>query len=134
MLNKQEVGLRIKEMRGGLSQVKVGEAINFSSNYISDIEKGKSKPSLEFLFSFGDYFMVSIDYLLRGGARVKLALPANMNTDIHTQAAKRALGYLNKCANSIIELDTVAHVALEDLEAEVRGHGDPEVLALVGSI
>lgn len=60
------VGERIKEIRidNKLSQTKFGEMLNVSQDTVSLWEKGKSYPSVEFLYKICLLFDVSADYIL----------------------------------------------------------------------
>lgn len=65
---KNDFGKRIKYQRHlfGISQEKLAEELNCSTQYIYQIESGRCKPSLDALLSLSDYFGVTLDYLLKG--------------------------------------------------------------------
>lgn len=74
-MNYQEVGARIKFLRGELSQAEFGRLVkDCSQTYVGMVETGKRKPSIEFLFSLASNFKVSIDYLLTGKEHSKTAI------------------------------------------------------------
>lgn len=59
------IGLRIKQIRGTLSQKEFADQFQLSKSYINNIEHG-SKPSLEILFKISHSFDVSLDWLISG--------------------------------------------------------------------
>lgn len=59
------IGLRIKQIRGPLSQKEFADQFQLSKSYINNLEHG-SKPSLEFLFKVSQAFDVSLDWLISG--------------------------------------------------------------------
>lgn len=66
-MNYMDLGQRIREERQklNLTQEKLSEAINVSSAYIGQIERGERCPTLETLIKLSNSLGVSIDYLLR---------------------------------------------------------------------
>lgn len=96
MLDNREVGIRIKALRGNLSQRVFAEQLKFKQTYVSEIETGKTKPSLEFLVALSDKFQTTIDFVVRGG---KIA-------NIHNReklASSRFLKSLSKINNEVIK-------------------------------
>ncbi|MHC1762115.1 MAG: helix-turn-helix domain-containing protein [Negativicutes bacterium] len=63
------IGMRLKEVRGALSQTAFGEPIGYKYGYIRDCEHGK-KPSFEYLFKVSDFYGVSLEWLLKGVASI----------------------------------------------------------------
>lgn len=65
MLNTEEMGKRIKELRleKGWTGVKMSTKIGVDQSYYSKIEKGKHEIKLEKLYEIADIFNVSLDYL-----------------------------------------------------------------------
>lgn len=63
-----EVGnrIRIARERAGLTQERLAEEIDRSTQFISTIERGIAGPSLETIISICDVLRVSSDWLLRG--------------------------------------------------------------------
>ncbi|PGC93934.1 helix-turn-helix domain-containing protein [Bacillus toyonensis] len=61
-----KLGVRIKEMRkeAKLSQKQLGEKANVTESFISKIESGAKKPSIEVISKFAEILSVSVDYLL----------------------------------------------------------------------
>lgn len=66
-MNYMDLGQRIREERQklNLTQEKLSEAINVSSAYIGQIERGERCPTLETLIKLSNCLGASIDYLLR---------------------------------------------------------------------
>lgn len=60
------IGKRIKELRteADLLQSELGKAVGVSSQVISNIERGYTKPSTELVNRCAKYFGVPADYLL----------------------------------------------------------------------
>lgn len=61
-------GKRIKEFRleKGLTQKELADAIKYSDAYLSEIERGVSKPSRDFLIKLTEVYGISTDYVLHG--------------------------------------------------------------------
>ncbi len=59
------IGKRLREVRGKLSQTAFGEPVGYKYSYVKDCEHGK-KPSLEYLFKVSNYYSVSLDWLIKG--------------------------------------------------------------------
>jgi len=58
--------MRLKELRKkkGISQLKLAMDLGMNQNSISRYENGEREADYNTLIAFGDYFNVSIDYLL----------------------------------------------------------------------
>ncbi|MFN3467359.1 MAG: helix-turn-helix domain-containing protein [Candidatus Brocadiales bacterium] len=67
-MNKQAVGERLKGviLSQGITQKKFAEMVGFSDKYISDIVKGRTKPSLALLLQIQSVFNVSTEWLIAG--------------------------------------------------------------------
>lgn len=67
-LNYTGIGRRIAKRRiqMGLKQNVLAERIGISNNYLSSIERGKEKPSLEIIVNICNNLQVTPDYLLMG--------------------------------------------------------------------
>lgn len=67
-LNYTGIGLRIAKRRiqMGLKQNTLAEKLNISNNYLSSIERGKEKTSLEVIVNICNALQVTPDYLLMG--------------------------------------------------------------------
>ena len=66
--NLQEFGNRIGNCRreSGLSQMQLASLINISNNHLSNIENGKSIPSLSTFIAICNALQISADYLIHG--------------------------------------------------------------------
>ena len=62
------IGLRIAKRRKqvNMKQNVLADKLNISNNYLSSIERGKEKPSLEILVKICNVLHVTPDYLLMG--------------------------------------------------------------------
>ncbi len=66
ILNKEEIGLRIRSIRGGRTQKEFAEITGATQSFISDLERGKSFPSISFLAVLVDLSGKSYDWILTG--------------------------------------------------------------------
>lgn len=66
MNNLSEIGARIKKTRNLLTQKEFAESLGVARTYVSNIEYGRTKPSLEFLINISKCYHVSLDWLLLG--------------------------------------------------------------------
>lgn len=62
------IGNRIKKLRESVnpSQKSFAEILGWSNTYLSDIERGRTKPSLEFLISISENTKCDLNWLLTG--------------------------------------------------------------------
>ena len=115
-LDYAKIGHRIKVSRKeeNLSQEALAEKCATTSRYLSDIENGKCRPSLDLLARICVALDVSIDSLLYDsplpytGYLVKNAIPGKVNQ-------------LNK--QSLIFLDRMLDVLIENQTAEAQNQG-----------
>ena len=61
-----EIGNRIKQIRGKDTQKEFAKILGFSSSYLSEVESGKTKPSLELLVRISQIANCSLHWLLTG--------------------------------------------------------------------
>lgn len=96
-----KMGKRIKNARKkkGWTQAYLGELLGSDGKYISRIECGKSKPSLEFVVNMANALGKSTDYLLQDS--VDYMYKKEENQDIYVvcqkfgiERAKRMMGLL----------------------------------------
>jgi transcriptional regulator with XRE-family HTH domain len=69
--NLKEIGKRLKEIRGSLRQVDIANEFKVDRSYISSIEQGRAKPSLEYLIFISTKFNASLDWILTGQTGAK---------------------------------------------------------------
>lgn len=68
-INFKEVGQRIKNLRGELSQKKLVLLLGKDSqSYLCEIETARTKPSIDILYKISRFSGVSIDFILTGKA------------------------------------------------------------------
>lgn len=67
-INKEAIGSRLKAVikSHGIKQKEFAEKIGFSDKYISDVVKGRTKPSLALLLQIQSVFNVSMKWLVSG--------------------------------------------------------------------
>jgi phage repressor protein C with HTH and peptisase S24 domain len=63
---KGEIGNRIKQVRGKNAQKEFAKMLLFSTSYLSEVESGKTKPSLELLVKISHITNYSLHWLLTG--------------------------------------------------------------------
>ncbi len=63
---KIEIGNRIRRSRGNATQKEFAKKLVFSSSYLSEVESGKTKPSLELLLKISQITNCSLHWLLTG--------------------------------------------------------------------
>ena len=61
-MEKEEIGLKIARMRETLNKSAraLSLELGMSSEYLNQIEKGRSRPSIDFLYNFCDYFNITV--------------------------------------------------------------------------
>mgnify|MGYP003420912115 CR=1 FL=1 len=55
--------MKLKELRGNLTQKQICNDLGISVKNLSNYEVGRSEPDIKTLIQFADYFNVSLDYL-----------------------------------------------------------------------
>lgn len=68
MVNNKEIGKRLKELRGHLTQKELAQKLDCSQNYLSKMENGLILPHLNSIVKYCDTFDVSIEWLVYGNA------------------------------------------------------------------
>ncbi len=75
-INSESIGLRIREIRGDRTQKVFAQLMDTTQSYISDLERGKSLPSVSFLARLADASGRSYDWILTGKEELDvLAVP-----------------------------------------------------------
>lgn len=92
-IDYKEVGRRMSKRRKelGLKQYQVCEMIDVNYKYISNLETGRSAPSLEVIMKLCDALQTTPDYLLLGTDR-----PENDVTDMELTDKIKALDSKNR--------------------------------------
>jgi transcriptional regulator with XRE-family HTH domain len=64
---KIEIGKKIRELRTskGITATFVAKNIGVTSSVLSEIERGKSNPTIDKVVALSDFFGVTTDYLLK---------------------------------------------------------------------
>lgn len=67
-MDHRQIGMRIRKLRKeqGYTQESFAEAVNLSPPYISCLERGKKKASLETIVRIASVLHITVDYLLTG--------------------------------------------------------------------
>lgn len=79
-----KLGERIRELRRQRDEtlLELGEGTGLSISYLSDIERGRTSPSIQTLQSLADHFGLSVTDLLAGvdfaGEKTPLSLPPSL--------------------------------------------------------
>lgn len=74
MLNLSEIGLRLKKIRGSITQKALAEEYGVKRSYVANIETGRTQPSIEYLLFNSQKFNVSMDWILSGEEVLKASL------------------------------------------------------------
>jgi DNA-binding XRE family transcriptional regulator len=63
-----KIGERFKELRikNELNQIEFAKKVGISQSTLSEIEKGKSKPSVDTVISTSNSFNITTDWILKG--------------------------------------------------------------------
>jgi transcriptional regulator with XRE-family HTH domain len=61
-----EIARRLRQIRGGMSQIELGNALGIRQNDVSRYETGRVRPSLGYLVMVAQYGKVSLDWLITG--------------------------------------------------------------------
>jgi phage repressor protein C with HTH and peptisase S24 domain len=69
---KSEIGNRIRSVRGPNAQKEFAKILGFSSSYLSEVESGKTKSSLELLIRISEITNCSLHWLLTGEGTMHL--------------------------------------------------------------
>jgi phage repressor protein C with HTH and peptisase S24 domain len=107
---KSEIGNRIKRTRDKDTQKEFAKTLGFSSSYISEVESGKTKPSLALLLKISQITKYSLHWLLTGQGPMLIEATESMVRE--DSAFYGALG----------EFTFVPRLALED-EAGMEAKG-----------
>lgn len=63
--------IRLLRNQHDLTQKDFAEKINSSQNYLSDVETGKKRPSLDYYITIANFFKVSLDYIFQDSLDMK---------------------------------------------------------------
>lgn len=69
MIIWEKVGKRIRNIRGAKTQEEFGAELGVTKQYISSVETGRQKPSIELLYNISARYSVSVDYVLNGSVQ-----------------------------------------------------------------
>lgn len=116
---------RITKLRGSLTKKEFCDKAGINASYLSQIENlsDPQKPSIEALFSIGNFCKVSVDYILTGQNYNSRGLALNqsfvgMNFLTNTDLARSMFTSLQEIAEGIKAFDAVAidYEKVKDLE------------------
>lgn len=95
-INKSEIGSRIRTFRlkNNLTQAQLAETLDVSTNFISEIETGKKKISIDTLCCLCEYYQLSADYILMGKKDSNTSLLIEQLTSLSTQDILTTIQYL----------------------------------------
>ena len=63
--------IRLIRNQHDITQKDFAEKINSSQNYLSDVETGKKRPSLDYYVTIANFFKVSLDYIFQDSLDMK---------------------------------------------------------------
>ena len=65
-VDRKQIGERLRIVRGSLTQEAFARTLGCSPTYIADVERGRTKPSLELLRAISEKYAISVDWILAG--------------------------------------------------------------------
>lgn len=86
--------IQLLRQRHNLTQKELAEIINSSQNYLSDVETGKKRPSLDYYITIANYFKVSLDQLF--------ADELNMKKNIIIDSVVLKMGYMSEKEQKLV--------------------------------
>ncbi len=119
-VNSEGIGSRIREIRGERTQKVFGQFIGATQSYISDLERGKSLPSISFLARLADVSDRSYDWILTGKEEFDVLTAPPVEEEKPPPLAIGEIDYTH--AQSLIDI-------LLDAEPEEK----PRILKMLGS-
>ena len=63
--------IQLLRIQHNLTQKELAEKLQTSQNYLSDVETGKKRPSLDYYMSIANFFKVSLDQIFVDGIDMK---------------------------------------------------------------
>ena len=63
--------IQMLRIQHNMTQKELADKINSSQNYLSDVETGKKKPSLDYYMTIANYFNVSLDHIFVDSLNMK---------------------------------------------------------------
>lgn len=128
------IGSRINDLRNqmGLSRTEFGDKLDLTGEQVRRIEVEERKPTEETYIGLTREFGASLDVIFTGRAWIGAE---NMNMNLHTITAKKAINDLNQVAKAVRQLDEEAKVGLDFLEKERQELAkDPQVEKNIRSV
>ncbi len=100
---KSNVAKNITELRilNNMTQMELGERLNYSDKTISKWERGESSPDLGALVEMADMFDVTLDYLIRSES-IEEAMVERKTKDVSFN--RRAVSYIAECGAWIVAI------------------------------
>ncbi len=100
---KNIVAKNIAELRllNNMTQMELGEKINYSDKTISKWERGESTPDITVLVEIADLFGVSLDYLVR---EENIDEKVKENKQKETKYNHKAISYISECAVCVVAI------------------------------
>ena len=86
--------IQLLRQRHNLTQKELAEIINSSQNYLSDVETGKKRPSLDYYITIANYFKVSLDQLF--------ADELSMKKNIIIDSVVLKMGYMSEKEQKLV--------------------------------
>ena len=86
--------IQLLRQRHNLTQKELAEIINSSQNYLSDLETGKKRPSLDYYITIANYFKVSLDQLF--------ADELSMKKNIIIDSVVLKMGYMSEKEQKLV--------------------------------
>lgn len=100
---KAIVAKNITELRllNNMTQMKLGEKLNYSDKTVSKWERGESSPDISVLVEMADIFGVTLDYLVRS-ENIEEAVKENKQNEVKYN--RRAIAYISESVAWIVAI------------------------------
>ena len=112
------LGSRLKEIRlkSGISLREIARQLDVSPSFISQIENGKSQPSVATLYAFAKLLSVPVDVLFQSSGEVDIDPDKQLGVDVNRknlehptdawEGSKARISYINPNNRSLITMDS----------------------------
>ena len=129
-LDKQNLAKRIRLLRGTISQREFADRLNTHQTFISEMEKGKSRPSVDVAFALSELCGVSMDYIYKGknysqtngGTQSFVGLNNGRESESAIEILRLmeiGIRSISECARKVREMDSDKEARIKTLQDQV---------------
>ena len=96
-MNTEKIGINISKLRTerGITQEQLGRDIGLTASAISNIECGRSVPSVDTLCRFSELFGVKVDSIISDSSESDLSRLEMEESEINEMSANYSIGHRN---------------------------------------